>query len=140
MKGRNYLITAVLVCTCSSVQANTSQGRSPFQVDNTPAKPKTNISTPAPLAGTAVSSVTGVYLTLNQGRLLSQEIQSWAELNGMRPLWNSSRDYVIYNTISLSGKTRDDILTQLGQLFSSEHYGLVIKLYEKNNVLVIDAQ
>ncbi|EBC1521485.1 pilus assembly protein, partial [Salmonella enterica] len=35
---------------------------------------------------------------------------------------------------------RDEVLNQLGQLFRSENYGLVVKLYEKNNVLVIDGQ
>ncbi|QBM25865.1 pilus assembly protein [Citrobacter arsenatis] len=72
--------------------------------------------------------------------LLSQELKKWAISNGFKPLWNSTRDYMIYNTINITGKSTDDALTQLGQIFISEHYGLVIKLYEKNNVLVIDAQ
>ncbi|WP_370619534.1 TcpQ domain-containing protein [Citrobacter meridianamericanus] len=132
------------------------QGRSPFQVDNIAKPGNTGTIAPpamkaAPVNTGAVSSLvmkttpgtytpSPVYLTLNQNMLLSQEIQKWAVSNGLKPLWNSNRDYMIYNTISISGKTIDDTLTQLGQIFSSEHYGLVIKLYEKNNVLVIDAQ
>ncbi|EDH6464024.1 pilus assembly protein [Salmonella enterica subsp. enterica serovar Newport] len=79
-------------------------------------------------------------LTLAEGHLLSQEIDAWATAQGLRPLWNSHRDYLIYSTITLTGSSQDDILSQLGQLFRSENYGLVVKLYEKNNVLVIDGQ
>ncbi|EMW9316332.1 TcpQ domain-containing protein [Salmonella enterica] len=79
-------------------------------------------------------------LNLQEGHLLSQDIGVWAKSRGMHMLWNSNRDYLIYSTINLTGKSRDDVLNQLGQLFRSENYGLVVKLYEKNNVLVIDGQ
>ncbi|EBS4373288.1 pilus assembly protein [Salmonella enterica subsp. enterica serovar Oranienburg] len=79
-------------------------------------------------------------MTLQENHLLSQDIAEWARKQGLRPLWNSNRDYLIYSTITLTGKDRDGVLSELGQLFRSENYGLVIKLYEKNNVLVIDAQ
>ncbi|EHY4925036.1 pilus assembly protein, partial [Escherichia coli] len=39
-----------------------------------------------------------------------------------------------------SGQSNEDILRSLGELFSSEQYGLVVKLYAGNNVLVIDSQ
>lgn len=79
-------------------------------------------------------------MVLQENHLLSQDIQVWAKAQGMHLLWNSNRDYLIYSSITLTGKSRDEVLNQLGQLFRSENYGLVIKLYEKNNVLVIDGQ
>lgn len=90
-------------------------------------------------------TVAGAYnpwLTLNlqESHLLSLDIDAWAKSQGMRLLWNSNRDYLIYSAIHLTGTNRDDVLNQLGELFRSENYGLVIKLYEKNNVLVIDGQ
>ncbi|EDU2031286.1 pilus assembly protein [Salmonella enterica] len=89
--------------------------------------------------------VAGAYnpwLTMNlqENHLLSLDIGAWAKAQGMRLLWNSNRDYLIYSTINLTGNNRDEVLNQLGQLFRSENYGLVVKLYEKNNVLVIDGQ
>lgn len=99
------------------------------------------VTAPAP----AKSSGSGAYnpwLTLNllESHLLSLDIGTWAKAQGMHLLWNSNRDYLIYSTINLTGKNRDEVLNQLGELFLSENYGLVVKLYEKNNVLVIDAQ
>ena len=79
-------------------------------------------------------------MDLQENHLLSQDINVWAKAQGMHLLWNSNRDYLIYSTINLTGKSRDEVLNQLGQLFRSENYGLVVKLYEKNNVLVIDGQ
>lgn len=79
-------------------------------------------------------------MVLQENHLLSQDIQVWAKAQGMHLLWNSNRDYLIYSSITLTGKSRDEVLNQLGQLFRSENYGLVVKLYEKNNVLVIDGQ
>ncbi|MFD2023329.1 hypothetical protein ACFSKS_23285 [Pseudocitrobacter faecalis] len=38
----------------------------------------------------------------------------------------------------MSGRSDDEILQQLGELFFSENYGLVVKKYEKNRVIVID--
>lgn len=96
----------------------------------------------AAVPATAATPATAAALTLRlqENHLLSQEVSSWAKAQGMRPLWNSNRDYLIYSTINLIGKDRDDVLNQLGQLFRSENYGLVVKLYEKNHVLVIDNQ
>ncbi|HAG2284922.1 TPA: hypothetical protein G8W61_005332 [Salmonella enterica] len=79
-------------------------------------------------------------LDLQEGHLLSLDVGTWAKSHGLHLLWNSNRDYLVYSAIHLTGKSRDDVLNQLGQLFRSENYGLVVKLYEKNNVLVIDAQ
>ncbi|ELD4018710.1 TcpQ domain-containing protein [Salmonella enterica] len=79
-------------------------------------------------------------MNLQENHLLSLDIDNWARAQGMHLLWNSNRDYLIYSTITLNGDNRDAILDQLGQLFRSENYGLVVKLYEKNNVLVIDGQ
>ncbi|OAT55630.1 hypothetical protein M989_00649 [Kluyvera georgiana ATCC 51603] len=69
---------------------------------------------------------------------MSQEVKKWVEGNGYKLYWNSKKDYVVYNNITLSGKTDDDILQSLGELFFSENYGLVVKKYQKNRVIVID--
>lgn len=141
--------------------------RSPFQADRDKARMQTEHLTPsvsAPVSGgsgavvspAAMSSTltspvqqkqptAGAYnpwLTMNlqDSHLLSQDIDAWAKSQGMRLLWNSNRDYLIYSAIHLTGKNRDELLNQLGELFRSENYGLVVKLYEKNNVLVIDGQ
>ncbi|HFW4797859.1 TPA: TcpQ domain-containing protein [Salmonella enterica subsp. diarizonae serovar 60-67:z35:-] len=137
--------------------------RSPFQVDRDKVRAQTespvhlhpdqspvrgnSIITPPAADKTAVShsvwqaeTSTYLILTLQENHLLSQDIVTWAKSQGMHPLWNSKRDYLIYSTIKLSGKNRDEVLNQLGQLFCSENYGLVVRLYEKNNVLVIDGQ
>ncbi|MGI3449418.1 TcpQ domain-containing protein [Citrobacter arsenatis] len=125
----------------SEQAGGTKQGRSPFQVDNIPPVKAMNAPvTPKMNLNSRSMAAPMVNLTLNQDMLLSQELKKWAISNGFKPLWNSTRDYMIYNTINITGKSTDDALTQLGQIFTSEHYGLVIKLYEKNNVLVIDAQ
>lgn len=125
----------------SEQAGGTKQGRSPFQVDNVPpVKAINNSGTPNVNVNSRNMVAPIVNLTLSQDMLLSQEVKKWAVSNGFKPLWNSTRDYIIYNTINITGKSTDDALTQLGQIFTSEHYGLVIKLYEKNNVLVIDAQ
>ncbi|WP_249025151.1 TcpQ domain-containing protein [Citrobacter braakii] len=140
--------------------------RSPFQVDRDKVRMQTEHPAPsvsAPVSGesggsspAATSSaltstvqqkppVAGAYnpwLTMNlqESHLLSLDIGTWAKAQGMHLLWNSNRDYLVYSTINLTGKNRDEVLNQLGQLFRSENYGLVVKLYEKNNVLVIDGQ
>jgi len=77
-------------------------------------------------------------LTLNSGELLSQGIKKWAESLGYKLLWQSKNDYLIYSHIILAGKDDDEVLTELGKLFSSENYGLIIKNYQKNRVLIID--
>ncbi len=79
-------------------------------------------------------------LTLNESSLLSQEVKNWAQKQGYKLLWKSDKDYIIYKNVNLSGQSNEDILRSLGELFSSEQYGLVVKLYAGNNVLVIDSQ
>lgn len=69
---------------------------------------------------------------------MSQEVKKWVEKNGYKLYWNSKKDYLVYNNITLSGKTDDEILQSLGELFFSENYGLVVKKYQKNRVIVID--
>ncbi|WP_230353633.1 TcpQ domain-containing protein [Lelliottia sp. WAP21] len=87
--------------------------------------------------GTATSrAVTS--LVMHENELLSQDIKMWVTANGYKLFWNSKKDYLIYNTITLSGKTDDEVLQSLGNLFFSENYGLVVKKYEKNRVIVID--
>ncbi len=140
---------------------------SPFQVDRDKVRMQTEhpassvsapvsgergtVVSPAATSSTLTSSVpqkppvAGAYnpwLTMNlqESHLLSLDIGTWAKAQGMHLLWNSNRDYLVYSTINLTGKNRDEVLNQLGQLFRSENYGLVVKLYEKNNVLVIDGQ
>ncbi|HFW1990565.1 TPA: TcpQ domain-containing protein [Salmonella enterica subsp. enterica serovar Saintpaul] len=138
--------------------------RSPFQADRDKARTQTGltehltppasspqqkgsekvIAQPAAIspAPQNVNSAHNPWLTMNlqESHLLSLDIGAWAKSQGMHLLWNSNRDYLIYSPIHLTGKNRDEVLNQLGQLFLSENYGLVVKLYEKNNVLVIDGQ
>lgn len=87
-----------------------------------------------------VNRGTSTVLLLRENALLSQELSAWAQRQGLRLLWNSDKDYLIFSNIALSGKGRDDVLNELGKLFLSENYGLVIKLYEANHVLIIDSQ
>ncbi|MEB5961306.1 toxin co-regulated pilus biosynthesis Q family protein [Enterobacter sichuanensis] len=77
-------------------------------------------------------------LIIEENNLLSQEIQKWVTGNGYKLFWNSKKDYLVYNRITLSGKSDDEILQALGELFFSENYGLVVKKYQKNRVIVID--
>ena len=93
-----------------------------------------------PFSGSMAVSTTphAKELILHENQLLSQEIKAWVAGNGYKLFWNSKKDYLIYNTISITGKTDDDILQSLGEIFASENYGLVVKKYEKNRVIVID--
>lgn len=77
-------------------------------------------------------------LVILENNLLSQEIGKWVTRNGYKLFWNSKKDYRIYNSITLAGKNDDEILQELGELFFSENYGLVVKKYQKNRVIVID--
>jgi len=77
-------------------------------------------------------------MVIQENELLSQGVKEWVTVNGYKLYWNSKKDYLVYNTITLTGKTDDDILESLGELFFSENYGLVVKKYEKNRVIVID--
>lgn len=79
-------------------------------------------------------------LVLHENRLLSQEIKTWANKVGYKLLWNSDSDYMIFTDTVISGKNNDEILTDLGNMFTSENYGLVIKFYSKNKVLIVDGQ
>lgn len=116
-------------------------------------KPATSLKTPIQPATTVGVAENKSYITpapvvtysshaliLREDVLLSQGINEWAKASGYKMLWNSTRDYLIYSTITLSGTTQDDVLGELGKLFASENYGLVIKLYEKNRVLLVDEQ
>ncbi|QMV53794.1 hypothetical protein GXP68_16165 [Ewingella americana] len=79
-------------------------------------------------------------LVLHENRLLSQEIKAWANKVDYKLLWNSDSDYMIFTDTVISGKNNDEILTDLSNIFVSENYGLVIKFYSKNKVLIIDEQ
>lgn len=113
--------TGLLVTT----QKPAAQARNPFSESIAPV-------VPAP--------VQQVRLTLIEEELLSQQLSKWAQQNGYKLLWNSSTDFVIYKAINITGKTKQDVLMQLGRVFTSENYGLVIKDYQANNVLLIDEQ
>lgn len=77
-------------------------------------------------------------MVIQENELLSQGVKDWVSANGYKLFWNSKKDYLVYNDITLTGQTDDDILQALGELFFSENYGLVVKKYEKNRVIVID--
>jgi toxin co-regulated pilus biosynthesis protein Q len=94
----------------------------------------------APVSKPVVVPAPEVKLVLVEEELLSQQLSKWAQQNGYKLLWNSSTDFVIYKAINLSGKTTQDVLVKLGQVFTSENYGLVIKDYQANHVLIIDEQ
>ncbi|MBU9848717.1 TcpQ domain-containing protein [Rahnella aceris] len=79
-----------------------------------------------------------VTMTLDSGDLLSQGIKKWAQNSGYKLLWQSKNDYLIFSHIILQGKDDDEVLTALGKLFASENYGLIIKNYQKNRVLIVD--
>lgn len=95
-----------------------------------------------PFQGQSAPSASSIHLVpsliIHENELLSQGVKKWVEGNGYKLLWNSKKDYLVYNDITMSGRTDDDILQQLGELFFSENYGLVVKKYEKNRVIVID--
>lgn len=104
-------------------------------VSSTPVNPFSGSYTSSP-APTPAPYAKG--LILHENQLLSQEVKNWVAGNGYKLFWNSKKDYLIYNTISIAGKTDDEILQALGDLFFSENYGLVVKKYEKNRVIVVD--
>lgn len=86
----------------------------------------------------AIQVISENKLVLLENKLLSEQLNIWAKQNNYKLLWNCDRDYLIYSSINISGKDKYETLEKLGNLFSSQNYGLVIKLYEKNNVLIID--
>ena len=132
--GVFFFLSILSSSALASPVASTDKPRSPFSVDRQPAadsvEERANISTNRILYS----------LTLNESSLLSQEVKNWAQKQGYKLLWKSDKDYIIYKNVNLSGQANEDILRSLGELFSSEQYGLVVKLYAGNNVLVIDSQ
>ncbi|EBF4234766.1 pilus assembly protein [Salmonella enterica] len=109
-----------------------SKSTSPFSVDR---EKRTAIS------DDVISSASrNQTLLLRKDALLSKELGSWVNQGGYTLLWNSNRDYIIYNTITLRADSFDNILNELGKLFDSENYGLIIKQYEVNKVIIIDAR
>ncbi|MGX5027240.1 TcpQ domain-containing protein [Enterobacter asburiae] len=150
IKRNKWTIVAILLCSVGYAHAsmNTSQvvelaanttvsstPRNPFAEENT-VSPAYSSSTPVMTSSAPAQTATS--LVMQENELLSQAIKQWAASNHYKLFWNSKKDYLIYNTITLSGKTDDDILQSLGELFFSENYGLVVKKYEKNHVIVID--
>ncbi len=115
-----------------SVAGNDYRPNSPFSVDRQK-KPDSNTDA---ISMTSESKS----LSLRKDGLLSKELELWVNKNGYTLLWNSNRDYIIYNTITLHADSFDNVLNELGKLFDSENYGLVIKQYEVNKVIIIDAQ
>lgn len=118
MRYINYLLCTLLFVTCVPLNALAAQqGKNPFNnAEPTVIRP----------------------MVIQENELLSQGVKSWVTANGYKLFWNSKKDYLVYNDITLAGNTDDDILQALGELFFSENYGLVVKKYEKNRVIVID--
>lgn len=130
-----WLFTLMGVATAQAT-VSTSQEIAPAPVQSV--KPSTNVPR-NPFSGSKTTATMAARtLVLSENQLLSQGIKSWVVGNGYKLYWNSKKDYLIYNTISLSGRTDDEILQALGDLFASENYGLIVKKYEKNHVIVID--
>ncbi|ETO41263.1 TcpQ domain-containing protein [Morganella sp. EGD-HP17] len=77
-------------------------------------------------------------LFLREDNLLSQQIESWAKSKGYKLLWKGDKDYLIYKDIYIHGKNDQEVLGNLGNLLSSQTYNLNIKLYKRNNVIVIE--
>ncbi|RAU51595.1 pilus assembly protein [Pseudocitrobacter sp. RIT415] len=131
-KLRFYGYITLLVLGTSSALAATG--------GTTSATPQATVRNPfqGGSVSTGASSTIAPSLVLHENELLSQGVKKWVEGNGYKLFWNSKKDYLIYNDITLSGRSDDEILQQLGELFFSENYGLVVKKYEKNRVIVID--
>ncbi|EYE30972.1 toxin co-regulated pilus biosynthesis Q family protein [Escherichia coli 1-110-08_S1_C2] len=127
-------LSAISVNVMASPVVSNDKPRSPFSIDrqseSNTEKKRADIN----------SSIDSYSLILKENSLLSQEVKNWAQEQGYKLLWRSDKDYIIYKTVRFNGQSREDILKSLGALFSSEQYGLVVKLYAGNNVLVIDSQ
>ncbi|GCU89670.1 TPA: type 4b pilus CFA/III biogenesis protein CofC [Escherichia coli] len=127
-------LSAISVNVMASPVVSNDKPRSPFSIDR-----QSESNTVKNRAD--INNGIGSYsLTLKENSLLSQEVKKWAQEQGYKLLWRSDKDYIIYKTVRFNGQSREDILKSLGDLFSSEQYGLVVKLYAGNNVLVIDSQ
>jgi len=127
-------LSAISVNVMASPVVSNDKPRSPFSIDrqseSNTVKNRADIN----------NSIDSYSLILKENSLLSQEVKNWAQEQGYKLLWRSDKDYIIYKTVRFNGQSREDILKSLGDLFSSEQYGLVVKLYAGNNVLVIDSQ
>ncbi|EFO3892983.1 pilus assembly protein [Escherichia coli] len=125
---------SINVNVMASPVVSNDKPRSPFSIDrqseSNTVKNRADIN----------NSIDSYSLILKENSLLSQEVKNWAQEQGYKLLWRSDKDYIIYKTVRFNGQSREDILKSLGDLFSSEQYGLVVKLYAGNNVLVIDSQ
>lgn len=134
--GIIFLLASVSLETAASPVAPDKMNgpRSPFSIDRQ-VKSDTSES-----RADVYSKDSGCLLTLNENALLSQEVKKWAENKGYKLLWKSEKDYIIYKQVQFNGKSSEEVLRLLGELFSSEQYGLVVKLYSGNNVLVVESQ
>jgi len=118
MRHTGYLLYAIFITLCMPLRALAEQeAKNPFNHSESAATRS---------------------MVIKEDKLLSQEVKAWVTGNGYKLFWNSKKDYLVYNDITLTGKTDDDILQALGELFFSENYGLVVKKYQKNHVIVID--
>ncbi|ENW1110058.1 type 4b pilus CFA/III biogenesis protein CofC [Escherichia coli] len=127
-------LSAISVNVMASPVVSNDKPRSPFSIDR-----QSESNTVKNRAD--INNIIDSYsLILEENSLLSQEVKNWAQKQGYKLLWRSDKDYIIYKTVRFNGQSREDILKSLGDLFSSEQYGLVVKLYAGNNVLVIDSQ
>lgn len=137
IKNRCRAFSGILLLVSAGTYAATA---------TTPATNTGNIIAPAPIQGTNPFSGGNVQaeqhsatpLVLHENELLSQSIKTWVTSNGYKLYWNSKKDFVVYSAITLNGSTNDEILQSLGELFFAENYGLVVKNYQKNRVIVID--
>jgi Toxin co-regulated pilus biosynthesis protein Q. len=77
-------------------------------------------------------------LVIHENQLLSESIKSWVNGSGYKLFWNSKKDFVVYSAITINGNSDDEIFQALGELFFAENYGLVVKNYQKNRVIVND--
>ncbi|HAK9872767.1 TPA: type 4b pilus CFA/III biogenesis protein CofC [Escherichia coli] len=127
-------LSAISINVMASPVVSNDKPRSPFSID------RQSESNTVKNQADINNSIDSYSLILKENSLLSQEVKNWAQEQGYKLLWRSDKDYIIYKTVRFNGQSREDILKSLGDLFSSEQYGLVVKLYAGNNVLVIDSQ
>ncbi|EOU3971291.1 TPA: TcpQ domain-containing protein [Salmonella enterica] len=127
-------LSAISVGAMASPVVSNDKPISPFSIDR---QPESNV---VKNRADIINGMVSFSLTLKENALLSQEVENWAQEQGYKLLWRSDKDYIIYKTVIFNSQSREDILKSLGDLFSSEQYGLVVKLYTGNNVLVIDSQ
>lgn len=132
VKALSALIFLISTAACASVQSDGHASKT----DKTK-QPQSFLNKPLLHAEVTLQNP---ILVLHENRLLSQEIKTWAEKVGYKLLWNSESDYMIFTDTVISGKNNDEILKGLGNIFVSENYGLVIKFYSQNKVLIIDGQ